>query len=78
MEMDNHTILFGCQESDLKEAIEASTQPYMGGHCMLAMSILSDAQELIIMGADDRARQMINRAKYVINDLDDTNNLHKD
>ena len=33
---------------------------------MLAMYILSDAQECIAVGRNDMARQFINRAKFVI------------
>lgn len=64
--MDSHDILYGCGTYELDDAIESSMQPYMGGHFMLAMSILSDAQELLAVGASDRARQNINRAKYVM------------
>jgi len=38
----------------------------MGGLSMLAMSILSDAQECIAVGRNNMARQFINRAKFVI------------
>jgi len=48
--------------------------PLMGGHFMLAMSILSDAQECIACGMHDRARQYINRAKYVMHDWHDNPN----
>lgn len=58
--------MYGCTSLDLDEMIEESTNPYMGGHYMLAMSILSDAQERIRVGHDDIARQYINRAKYVL------------
>ena len=33
---------------------------------MLVASMLSDAQEMIAMGASESARQLLNRAKYVI------------
>ena len=58
--------MYGCEAWELDEAIADSNQPYMGGLTMLAMSILSDAQELLAMGASDRASQNINQAKYVI------------
>jgi len=38
---------------------------------LLAMSMLSDAQECIACGMPDRARQYINRAKFVIRRVDD-------
>ena len=62
--------LFGCDVTELDEAIRDTQQPLMGGLTMLATSYLSDAQDLIAMGANDRARQMINCAKYVISSME--------
>ena len=62
--------MYGCEAWELDEAIADSNKPYMGGGTMLVMSILSDAQELIAMGAADRARQNINQAKYVISQME--------
>lgn len=59
--------MYGCTKDDLDSLIAEFTEPYMGGKSMLAMSILSDAQERIAVGHGDIARQYINRAKYVIN-----------
>ncbi len=58
--------MYGCSKDDLDDAIEHSAHPLMGGNYMLAMSILSDAQECIAIDRGDQARQFINRAKYVI------------
>jgi len=66
--MRNDTLMYGCQQSDLDEMINDDLRPLMGGHFMLAMSILSDAQECIACNMHDTARQYINRAKYVMND----------
>ena len=60
--------MYGCLSFELDEAID-DAMPYMGGLPMMVMSMLSDAQELIAMGASDRARQNINRAKYVLKEL---------
>jgi len=60
-------LMYGCPVSELQDAIKDANSPLMGGGGMLAMSLLSDAQELLAMGASDRSRQMINCAKYVIN-----------
>ena len=66
---------YGCTEADLDRTLERS----IGGGIMLAMSILSDAQEIIaadnnrenggdVSEADANiARQYINRAKYLLN-----------
>ena len=62
--------MYNCEEWELDEAIADFNKPYMGGGTMLVMSILSDAQELIAMGAGNRARQNINQAKYVISQME--------
>lgn len=53
--------MFGCLPADL-DALVAEH----GGPRMIAMSMLSDAQEMIERGDHERARQTINRAKYLI------------
>lgn len=65
--------LYGCLSEELDEMIADELMPLMGGPYMLAMSILSDAQERIAIGHGDIARQYINRAKYVILRWNDTN-----
>jgi hypothetical protein len=65
---DREMNMYGCTLDEIKEAVQDSHKPFMGGEEMLAMSWLSDAQELIAMGAGDRARQHINRAKYVLSE----------
>ena len=64
--MSKMIFMYGCDTEELDTLISDAQQPYMGGLNMLAMSILSDAQECIAIGSFDRARQFINRAKYVI------------
>ena len=58
--------MYGMPKEWLDELVDDWQEPLMGGLQMLAMSILSDAQECIACGMDDTARQYINRAKYVI------------
>jgi hypothetical protein len=65
--------IFGCTEQQMREAVEESLTFRFSGAGMMAMSILSDAQEMISteygevdsMRAED-ARQAINRAKWII------------
>jgi hypothetical protein len=65
--------MFGCTEAQLREAVESSITFRFSGPGMMAMSILSDAQEMInteygevdYMRAED-SRQAINRAKWII------------
>ena len=63
-------LMYGCTKDDLDQLIAEADEPYMGGKSMLAMSILSDAQERIAVGHGDIARQYINRAKYIISRME--------
>jgi hypothetical protein len=58
--------MFGVPKEWLDELLDDWRDPMMGGLQMLAMSMLSDAQERIALGDGETARQYINRAKYVI------------
>jgi len=62
--------MYGMPKEWLDELITDWQEPLMGGLTMLAMSVLSDAQERIALGHDDIARQYINRAKYVIKQME--------
>ena len=65
--------MFGCTEAQMREAVEESLTFRFSGAGMMAMSILSDAQEMISteygevdsMRAED-ARQCLNRAKWIL------------
>ncbi len=78
-EKDNqYMVMYGCTQDDMvammNEPMTAATmlpRYFIGGHYMLAMSILSDAQECIARGKDETARQYINRAKYVMREWRD-------
>ena len=60
-----HMKMYGCTHDDMV-CMMNDPMNFIGGHSMLAMSILSDAQECIARGMNETARQYINRAKYVI------------
>jgi len=62
--------MYGMPKEWLDELVEDWQEPLMGGLTMLAMSVLSDAQERIALGHDDIARQYINRAKYIIKQME--------
>ena len=65
--------MYGCTEAQMREAVEQSITFRFSGPGMMAMSLLSDAQEQInteygevdYMRAED-SRQTINRAKWII------------
>jgi len=63
--------MFGMPKEWLDELITDWQEPLMGGLTMLVMSVLSDAQERIALGHDDTARQYINRAKYIIKQIEE-------
>jgi len=65
-EKDQHYMtMYGCTQDDMLCMMNDPIN-FIGGHYMLAMSILSDAQECIALGKDETARQYINKAKYVL------------
>ena len=58
-ENKKYLAMYGCTKQDMEDMLHEDMP------CMLAMSILSDAQH--VMSYDqEQARQFINRAKYVI------------
>jgi hypothetical protein len=66
---DRERRMYGCTEAIIDEAIEGKDPRDLA---MYAMSVLSDAQELIQRGNvlpydANTARQLMNVAKYVIN-----------
>lgn len=69
----NETRMYGCTVDAMRESIEQSITFRISGPAMIAMGLLSDAQELISTeygDVNDRnaeaARQTINRAKWVL------------
>jgi|TARA_Y100000034_G_scaffold125487_1_gene175098 hypothetical protein len=59
------TSMFGCTSADIDNAVASA----ISGPRMMAMSLLSDAQELQAMQTPaslESARQFINKAKYII------------
>lgn len=68
MDQEKEVRMFGCTLEDLRRGVEDSLAVKLnaGGYQMVAMSILSDAQELIAMGHNERARQEMNKAKWII------------
>lgn len=69
MTEDRHMKMYGCTQDDMV-CMMNDPMNFIGGHGMLAMSILSDAQECIARGFYEIARQYINRAKYVIHQME--------
>lgn len=53
-------------DGEVRNGLYAKTMGKHDGAVMLAMSILSDAQELLARNRQEECRQYINRAKYVL------------
>ena len=60
---------YGMTESDIREQYMNSFTARMSGLEMVVMSILSDAQELLAMGATNDSRQYMNRAKFILSEM---------
>ncbi len=65
---DTYMDMYGCKHDDLLSMMNNYPNPmnFRNGHFMLAMSILSDAQEAMVHSDNETARQYINRAKFVM------------
>lgn len=66
MAMDNEVQMFGMTEAAIDAQFKWMIQTM--GHEMTAISLLSDAQEVMFRGDTERARQWINVAKYILSE----------
>ena len=69
---------YGISESDIREQYMQSITAKLSGLEMVAMSVLSDAQELMTFGheqATDQARKNINIAKFILSEMMDARML---
>jgi len=62
----NEVRMFGCTVAQMREAVEESLTFRFAGPAMMAMSLMSDAQEEIVRELDEDARQTLNRAKWIL------------
>jgi hypothetical protein len=63
---------YGMTEADIREEYMGSITARLSGLEMVAMSVLSDAQELMSFGNDqatDQARKNINIAKFILSEM---------
>jgi hypothetical protein len=67
--------MYGCTEAQMREAVEESITFRFSGPSMMAMSLMSDCQEMVSYGpynSDTLAniledqRQTLNRAKWIL------------
>ena len=62
---------YGMTESDIREQYMDSLTARLSGLEMVVMGILSDAQELLALGATNDSRQYMNRAKFILSEMMD-------
>ena len=63
---------YGMTEADIREEYMGSITARLSGLEMVAMGVLSDAQELMTFGnaqATDQARKNINIAKFILSEM---------
>ena len=58
--------MFGCTEAQMREAVEESLSFRFRGPAFMAASLMSDAQEEIVRGLSEDARQTLNSAKWIL------------
>ena len=67
--------MYGCTETEMREAVEESITFRFSGPAMYAMSLMSDCQEMVAYGPYDSdtlaniledQRQSLNRAKWIL------------
>lgn len=60
---------YGMTEADIREQYMDSLTAHLSGLEMVVMGILSDAQELLALGATNDSRQYMNRAKFILSEM---------
>lgn len=65
---DQEFQMFGMSEGQIEQEYIKSFMTMMSGIEMTVISILSDAQHLMEFGQQDRARKLMNVAKYILSE----------
>lgn len=60
---------YGMSTGDIREEYMQSLTARFSGLEMVAMSVLSDAQELLAMGRNEAARKQMNIAKFILSEM---------
>ena len=60
---------YGISEAEIRVQYMQSITAKFSGLEMVAMSVLSDAQELMAMGATEQSRKTINIAKFILSEM---------
>lgn len=62
---------YGMSQADIREEYMNSITAKFSGLEMVAMGVLSDAQELLAMGHNEAARKQMNIAKFILSEMMD-------
>lgn len=62
---------YGMSQEDIREEYMQSITARFTGLEMVAMGVLSDAQELLAMGRNEAARKQMNIAKFILSEMMD-------
>jgi hypothetical protein len=62
---------YGMSQEDIREEYMQSITARFSGLEMVAMGVLSDAQELLAMGRNEAARKQMNIAKFILSEMMD-------
>ena len=65
------TNCYGMTEADIREEYMNSITARLTGLEMVIMGVLSDAQELLAMGATEQSRKNMNIAKFILSEMMD-------
>ena len=60
---------YGMSAEDIREEYMQSLTARLSGLEMVAMGVLSDAQELLAMGRSEDARKQMNIAKFILSEM---------
>lgn len=63
------TNCYGMTEEDIREEYMNSITARLSGLEMVVMGVLSDAQELLAMGATEQSRKNMNIAKFILSEM---------
>ena len=66
---------FGISEDQIRNEYMNSVTAKFSGLEMVAMGVLSDAQELMSMGSTEAARKNINIAKFILSEMMDSRSV---
>lgn len=66
MNLREERLMFGVTVAEMREMLEESITFKLSGPAMVIASMLSNAQEEIALGMNERARQTINQTKWIL------------